>query len=210
MKKRLLIADDHPIILDGLVQILQCDPQVEIVGKALDGQQALEFLAKNEVDILCTDIEMPVLDGIEVAKTVKQKYPQVKVLVLSMYNRPEIVKQLADLGVDGFLKKDAGKTEYLLAIELLSSGDTYYSQHFTQSLIESKMTNEPDIHLTSRELEILNLLSEGLQTAAIADKLFISTHTVQSHRKNLLSKFQVGNTPTLIKKAAGMGLISFS
>lgn len=206
--KKLLLVDDHQIILDGLAKILEEDETIQIVGQVHNGKEALDFLKKEAVDIICMDIEMPVLNGIEVAKVVKQKYPNTKVFILSMYNRPELVKQLAKIGVAGFLKKDAGKNELLLALDFLSKGDTYYSQHFTKSLIESEQKKDQLFKLTSREKEVLDLLSEGKKTGAIAEALIISNHTVQSHRKNLLGKFGVNNTPSLIKEAVKLGYIS--
>ena len=206
--KRLLLADDHQIVLDGLSQILDNEEGIEIVGQVRNGKQALVVLGHKEVDVLCTDIEMPEMDGIELAMTVKEKYPQTKVLILSMYNRPELVKQLASIGVDGFVKKDAGKMELLLAIEHLSNDDTYFSQHFTKSLIESQKTKGSNVSITSREREVLLLLSEGRNSGQIAEQLFISTHTVQSHRKSLLGKFGVHNTTSLIKAATKNGMIS--
>lgn len=206
--KRLLLVDDHQIILDGLSEILGGEDTIEIVGHALNGKEALNELSKQPVDILCMDIEMPVMDGIEATKVVKEKYPNVKILILSMYNRPELVKQLANIGVDGFVKKDAGKLELLLAIDHLARNDTYYSQHFTQSLIESQKTTESQVQLTIREQEVLERLADGDNTVTIAEKLFISTHTVQSHRKNLLSKFGVNNATSLIREATQLGLLS--
>lgn len=208
MTKKLLLADDHQIILDGLKKIIEEDPSLEIVGMQRNGEEVLKALKKQQVDILCMDIEMPIKDGVEVSKIVKEEYPDIKILILSMYNRPELVKQLAGIGVDGFVKKDAGKLELLLAIEQLGNGDTYYSQHFTQSLIESQHIKPPEVQLTTREKEILQLLSEGKNSHEIAEALFISPHTVQTHRKNLLSKFDVNNTTTLISKASHLGIIS--
>ena len=199
--KKLLLADDHEIVLDGLSKILEAEDGLEVVGKARNGKDVLSYLTRHSVDIVCADIEMPEMDGIELAREVKRNYPDTKILILSMYNRPELVKQLADIGVDGFVKKDAGKMELLLAIEHLSNNDTYYSQHFTQSLIESQKIPQLEIDLTDRELEVLQLLAEGKNTSEVAETLFISTHTVQSHRKNLLAKFGVHNTPSLLKEA---------
>ncbi|MEQ9403925.1 MAG: response regulator transcription factor [Cyclobacteriaceae bacterium] len=206
--KKLLLVDDHRIVLDGLIQILDGENGIEIIDSVTSGKQAISILTKKKVDIICADIEMPEMDGIEMTKIVKDRYPSIKVLILSMYNRPELVKQLAGIGVDGFVKKDAGKMELLLALEHLSKGETYYSQHFTQSLIESQKQNEPIVQLTSREQEVLDLLAVGNNTAEIAEKLFISFHTVQSHRKSLLGKFGVHNTTTLLREAAKHRLIT--
>ncbi|WOK09212.1 response regulator transcription factor [Imperialibacter roseus] len=206
--KKLLLVDDHQIVLDGLNGIFDNELEIEVVAVVRSGKEAIALIEKTQVDIVCTDIEMPGMDGIELAKTIKENHPGIKVLVLSMYSRPELVKQLAAIGVDGFLRKDAGKMELLLAIDHLAKGDSYYSQHFTQSLIVSQKKQTPAIQLTSRELEVLNLLANGDSTAEIAEKLFISFHTVQSHRKSLLVKFDVHNTTSLLKKASQHHLIS--
>jgi len=206
--KQLLLVDDHQIILDGLAHIIEEAKGITIADQVRSGQQALEVLARQPIDILCIDIEMPGLSGIEVAKVVKKKYPTTKVLVLTMHNTPAMVQQVSDIGVDGFLKKDAGKLEFLLALEQLANNDTYYSQQFTTALIEANKASNQQIKLTPREQEVLRLLTEGLNTGDIADRLCIATHTVQSHRKNLLSKFGLNNTPALIHKATRLGFIT--
>ena len=206
--KKLLLADDHQIVLDGLTRIIEEAPEFEIVAKVRSGRQALETLARQPVDILCVDIEMPGLSGVEVAKVVKEKYPAVKILILTMHNSPAMVQQVSALGVEGFLKKDAGKLEFLLALEQLANNDTYYSQHFARALVEANKPSNQQVSLTPREQEVLHLLSEGLNTADIASRLCIATHTVQSHRKNLLNKFGLSNTPALIHKATRMGYIT--
>ncbi|MDN5213214.1 response regulator transcription factor [Fulvivirgaceae bacterium BMA12] len=210
MMKKLLLADDHQIVLDGLKKIIEDAPFVELAGEANDGEAVLSFLSKYPIDIVCMDIEMPILDGIATSRRIKEQFPHVKILILSMYNRPQFVKELLKIGIDGFVKKDAGRLEFLLALEHLVKGDTYYSQHFTKALVQADRQGAEQIKLTTREKEVLNLLYEGLTTIEIAHQLFISTHTVESHRKNLLSKFGVNNTPSLIKKAMRSGLVSIS
>lgn len=205
--KKLLLADDHQILIDGLVKLIAEIDGVEIVGKVGDGQAVIDFLKKQSVDIVCLDIEMPKMDGIEVAQYVKAHYPDIKVLILSMYNRPQLVKELVKLQVDGYVKKDAGKLDFQLAIQKLAAGDTYYSQHFTKAWMELEKNKDETIHVTPREMQVLKLLQQGLNTNEMAEKLFVSHHTVQAHRKNLLTKFEVNGTVKLIESAIKKGFL---
>ena len=129
--KKLLLADDHKILLDGLVNLVNEIEGIEIVAMVDNGQAVLDFIKKQPVDIVCLDIEMPKKDGVEVAKIIKQQYPEMKVMILSMYNRPQLAKELVKIKVDAYVKKDAGKLDFKLAIEKLMIGDTYYSQLFS-------------------------------------------------------------------------------
>lgn len=207
--KKLLLADDHQIILDGLMRIVEETESLEVVAQANDGQQVIDYVQKNEVDIVCMDIEMPVLDGIEVTRQLKAHFPAVKVMILSMYNRPQYIKELVKLNVDAYVKKDAGKLDFLLALEKLQAGETYFSQHFTQTLQEILSKKDESIKLTPREQEILNLLQKGKNTTDIAEELVISHHTVQTHRKHLLKKFKVDNTISLIEQGIKKGFLDF-
>lgn len=205
--KKLLLADDHKILLDGLVNLVNEIDGVEIVAMLADGQAVIDYLKLNPVDIVCLDIEMPKKDGVEVAKLIKQQYPNIKVMILSMYNRPQLAKELVRIQVDAYVKKDAGKLDFTLAIEKLMAGDTYYSQHFTKSLIAAENAKDRTIRITNRELEVLKELQLGLNTTQISEKFNISKHTVQAHRKNLNAKFKVDNVASLIQEAIKKGFL---
>ena len=205
--KKILLADDHHMVMDGLFSILQKQPDLEVVGRCVDGLQVIEFLEQGQVDLLCMDIEMPRLDGVDTSRKVKEKFPDVKILILSMFKRSEFIYQLAEMGIDGYLNKDAPSKELLKAIGQVLAGRTYFDQHFTQALVEARQLDRSGVRPTRREKEVLVLLAQGLKTEDIAEKLFISTHTVKSHRKSLLTKFDVANTPSLVQKAREAGII---
>ncbi len=212
-KIKVLLADDHEIILDGLKLILQQDQDVEIVGEAFDGEQVISELKRiPELDIVILDINMPKKDGIEVTKEIKAIYPEVKILILSMYNRKEFVKSLVEAGTDGYILKNAGKTELLKAIHSLAKGEPYYGAEITKTIMKgyqkSKIFDNPmDVNLSEREKEIVVLIANELTTHEIADKLFLSTHTIDTHRKNIMSKLDVKNAAGIVKFALQTGII---
>lgn len=210
MPINLLIADDHQIVIDGIKSILEEEESVSVIAEASNGEEVLAFLRSATVDIAIVDINMPKMSGIEVTKVMKEKYPEIKVLILTMYNNVEFIKNLMEVGADGFILKNTGKIELLTAIEQLQKGDTYFGQEVTQTLAKSyQKENDPVVKLTRREKEVLQLLADGLTTSELAEKLFISKHTADSHRQNLMSKLEAKNTATLLKKAFQKGFIKY-
>ncbi len=206
----LVIADDHQIVIDGLKAILKSEKSINIVQECSNGIQVVDFIEKNGiVDILILDINMPEMDGIECARILKNLYADQKILILTMYDDPELIRNLMEVGADGFVLKNTGKAELLEAIDRLMNGSTYFGQDVTRSLARSMKKERPEnrIQLTRREKEVLKLLYEGLTTQEIAERLYISSHTVDSHRKNLLSKFSTKNTTSLLREAGKLGLV---
>ncbi len=206
---QLLVADDHQVVIDGIKSILEDDPSVTVVAEALNGKQVIDTIKNTNIDIAIIDINMPVMDGVEVTKILKQDFTHVRVLILTMYNDAEFIKQLMEVGADGFILKNTGRVEILTAIEQLKNGDTYFGQEVTQTLSRSYHRKESQVQLTRREKEVLQLLADGLTTSELADKLFISKHTADSHRKNLLSKFDAKNIATLLKLAVQKGFVKY-
>jgi two-component system, NarL family, nitrate/nitrite response regulator NarL len=206
---KLLIADDHQIIIDGIKAILEGESSISIVKECNNGLEVLNFLKSNQdIDVAILDINMPVMDGIECASKLKLFKPDQKILILTMHNDPNLIRKLMEVGADGFILKNTGKTELLTAIQLIMDGHTYFGQEVTQTLAKSfhKVSIRQEIKLTRREKDVLKLLFEGNTTHEIADKLFISSHTVDSHRKNLLSKFGVKNTTSLLREAGRLSM----
>lgn len=210
---KIILADDHELILDGLKLILEQDPRFEVIDEAYDGEALLRKIkAVPELDIVVLDINMPKKDGIQVTREIKATYPEVKVLILSMYNRKEFVKNLMDVGIDGYIMKNAGKVEVIKALEALAGGDPYYGQEITKTIMKSYQKNKVfdnpiDVELSEREKEIVTLIANEMTTAEIADKLFISVYTVDTHRKNILSKLGVKNAAGIMKFALQTGII---
>lgn len=207
---KVFIADDHQIVIDGIKSIMEEGDEVTVVGGALSGEDTLAQLKDLEVDVLLLDINMPGMDGIEVAQRLKEQRDPVRILVLTMHNNPQFTKQLIEIGVLGCLMKNAGKQEMLKAIKSVYEGKRYYGTEVTETLFDSidksqKATQKAE--LTKREIEVLKLIANELTTAEIAEKLFISTHTVETHRKNLLSKLGFKNSAGLARFAAKNGLV---
>ena len=210
---KVLLADDHELVLDGLKLILERDDRFEVIGEAYDGEELLRKIRMApELDIVVLDINMPKKDGIQVTREIKSTFPEVKVLILSMYNRKEFVKNLVDVGIDGYILKNAGKQELLKALETLSGGDPYYGEEVTKTIMKSyqkkKVFDNPiDVELSTREKEIVKLIANELTTAEIADQLFISVYTVDTHRKNILAKLGVKNAAGIMKFALQTGIV---
>lgn len=210
---KIIIADDHQIILDGLRLLLEKQIDIDIIGEARDGEEVLEKVrTSEELDLVLLDINMPRKDGIEVTREIKARYPEVKVLIVSMYNKKEFIKSLMEAGIDGYILKNSGKEELLKAIFSLAKGEPYYSGAITKTIATSyqkvKVFDGPlDIDLTDREKEIIALIAAEMSTAEIAEKLFLSVHTVNTHRKNILSKLEIKNAAGIVKYALQTGII---
>ena len=206
-----IIADDHQMFIDGIKVLLEKVPTISIVGEALNGKELLDLLEIKKADILLVDLSMPNMDGLEATKTIRKKYPHLKVLILTMYNTKHYITSMISAGSCGYILKNTGKDELIKAIEAVYSGGTYYSQEVTSAVMESfrKKDNHHNITpvLTSREKDVLRLLAEDLTGIEIAKKLNISHHTVDAHRKNMLSKFNVRTTVGLVKLAIERGLL---
>jgi len=212
-KIKVIIADDHQMILDGLRLLLSQDKTIEVIDEALDGEEVIaKVKGAEELDIVILDINMPRKDGIEVTKILKSSFPEVKILIVTMYSRKEFVKNLVEAGVDGYILKNAGREELLLAVHSLAKGEPYYSEDITETIMKSyqksKVFDNPlEIEMTEREKDIIRLISDGLSTSEIGEKLYVSAHTVNSHRKHILSKLHVKNSAGVIRFGIQTGIV---
>ncbi len=206
---RLLVADDHAIVREGIVALLQREPGFIIAGIASTGYEVIERLSQMEVDICLLDINMPGLDGIETAKLIAERKPTVKVIMLTTYNEREIISELIHLGVAGYLLKNSDREELVEAINKVMKGRHYFSDAvenlILQGLVEKKSTEA--VILTERELEVVRLLAKEYTNDKIAAELHISYRTVETHRKNIMQKTKAHNLAGLIKFAYSKGLI---
>ncbi|WP_026729891.1 response regulator [Flavobacterium denitrificans] len=212
MKKiNLLIADDHTMFLQGIVSLLEQESEINIVGKAVNGIEALEIIKTKKPDLVILDISMPEMDGIELSKILKKDFPEVKILVVSTHSNVKIISRLIRIGVNGYLLKNAEKSELLTAIRTIASGENYYSEETEEKYLANHLKIEKQVsvltELSSREKEILVLIAHEYNTAEIAEKTFISLNTVNTHRRNLLSKLNAKNTAGLVKYAVENGLV---
>ncbi|MDH5397049.1 MAG: response regulator transcription factor [Cyclobacteriaceae bacterium] len=208
-KKKIIIADDHKIVCEGLVSLFSTYSEYEIVKIASNGQEVIDYVKQNPTDIVVMDIKMPILDGIETTKIIKQHFQHVKVVILSMHGQEGFIKNSIQAGADGYVLKNRGQEELIKAINHICDGNTYFSQEVTSRVIK-KMRQYGEIEgidLSDREIQIMQLLSDGFTSEQIGEIIFASTHTINTYRKNLLLKFDAKNVTELIKKALKEGYI---
>ena len=208
----LLIADDHQLIIDGLTKILETEKTIGEIYSANNGREAVDKVSTHNIDCVIMDINMPVLNGLEATKLIKKERPEIKIIVVSMLCDAAIVSKMMKAGADAFINKDTGKSELLKAINKVMHGEKYISPEISTNLFAhlsdrdvSETGNEK--HLTTREIEIIRYIADGLTNNEIADKLFLSTGTVDTHRKNMLAKLHLKNTAALVKYAADHKLL---
>lgn len=188
----LYIADDHAIVVDGLKEILRAQPDMRIIGTASDGEELMKLLEVRRPDAVILDINMPRLNGIACTGLIKKRYPEVKVIILTMFPEKTYIDQLVNAGADGCLLKSRGSQDLIDAIYRVTSGKSYFD-----SIRDFADTAVPDIKLSERELEIIRLIIKGATSAEIADALFISEHTVKTHRKNIFKKIGINSISQL-------------
>lgn len=205
-KIKIIVVDDHPMVIEGMKAMLKQIRYVELCATASNAYEAMEKVKENQPALVITDINMPEISGVELTSKLKKEFPNLKIIGMSTFNERSYIAQMIQNGADGFLVKSASKEEIETAISSVLDGKMHLSSDAEMSTSEQKeLKNQPT--LTSREKEILTLISEGFTNPQIAEKLFISLYTVETHRKNLLSKFNTNNTASLIKIAATNGLL---
>jgi len=205
MTIKVFITDDHYMVIEGIRSLLQSEKSIEWMGHASNADSCLAFLKKQLPDVILMDISLPGKSGIELCKEVKEKYPSVFVIGLSTFNQQSFIQKMMDNGASGYVLKNATQKKLIEAIQAVAIGKTYLSEEAATSLRKYAESEIPVI--TRREKEVLELIADGLTNGEIAQKLFISTTTVDSHRKNLLAKFEAKNTALLIRTAAQLHFI---
>jgi len=211
---RLLLVDDHEIVRDGIRLLLRKRPDYEIVGNASNGIEALQELNEKDIDLVITDISMPEMDGIALTKSIKDQFPNVKILVLTLHNEEDIVREIAYAEAEGYILKNTGSKELTAALDKISDGGTYYSDVILRMIIKglkpSNSEKTPKVEvLSDRELEILQLVANEMTTKDIAEALFLSPKTIDTHRKNILRKTGQKTLIGLIKFAIANQIIDF-
>ncbi|MBL7707498.1 MAG: response regulator transcription factor [Chitinophagales bacterium] len=203
-KITLALVDDHQIVIDGLMSLLKGHDRFKFVFASTDPTEVVQKLTQTPVDILLTDIMMPGLPGNELAKLVKQKFPAIKILALSMSGQGDLVNEMInDSDISGYVLKNIGKQELLKALDKIAAGGIYFSEEVIDELQRSsqrKKQNE-DAHLTDREIEIIRLIEKEYNNKQIAEALFISERTVETHRKNIFRKTSTNSVIGLVKYA---------
>ena len=205
---RLILVDDHKIVLDGIKALLDDLEGFDCVATADNGQKALELLKVFDVDVVLMDIDMPVMNGIEATKQIKKDFADIKVISLTQHSERGMVKQLLECGSDGYLLKNIAHYELATAIRKVMSGEQAFSEDISTSLAGKaveKNAQGVEVELTEREIEILTLIAEGFSSKQIGEKLFISPRTVDTHRTNLMNKLDIHNIAGLIRFALKNG-----
>jgi len=200
MKKKIVILDDHQLFLDGILSLLSKQQDIEVLKATTDYKEALEVIEADYPDLVITDISMPVLNGVEFIGLLKKKYPSIKIMVLSMFSSLQSYKD-----IDAYLLKETSEKELIAAIYSVIDGEKYFSPEENKK--ENIILEHSDVLLTRREKEIIRLIVKEYNTETIATKLFISKHTVMTHRKNIFFKLGVNNIAGLTKKAFQLGIL---
>jgi len=212
MTFRVLLVDDHTVLRDGLKSLLNYEPDIEVVGGVGDGREAILAAERLKPDIVFSDISMPGLNGIESVRSLRQDYPELKIIILSMHASQEYVLQALQAGANGYVVKQADASEVLTAIRSVMEGGAYLSPTISKHLIDDYLTLTPEDlagpKLTTREREVAQLIAEGESTRSISEALTISVKTVETHRMNIMKKLNAKSTADIIKFAIKKGWIS--
>jgi DNA-binding NarL/FixJ family response regulator len=201
---KILIADDHPIVADGLAEILKQEERFVIAGRVQNGMEVLQFLQSDYVDLILMDISMPLMDGIKCTKAVKQKFPDIGILILTMYNQQHFLRELIKAGANGCMLKNKSGLDLIQAIDRIISGKSFYDNTSDHKLSTAELT---EAKLSEREIEIVVAIAEGHTSKDIAQKLYISEHTVKTHRKNIFRKLNLNDAADLTRYALEHGII---
>ncbi|WP_298138854.1 response regulator transcription factor [Flavobacterium sp.] len=194
---KVIIAEDHQALIDGIKLSLEYEVDITVIGEANDGEMLIELVRKNEPDVIITDLRMPKCDGICATRTIKNEFPNVKIIAFSMFDKSEAVEQMKHAGASGYIMKNSSLKKVIEAIRIVAKGGTYFDNSITGKDIASKEA----IILSNREKEILQLIGEGKTSQEIADSLYIGKRTVDTHRKNIIKKINIHGKTDLIRFA---------
>jgi DNA-binding NarL/FixJ family response regulator len=208
---KILVADDHQLLIDGIKSTLEDVEDIKIIAKANNGFEVIKILETKKADIVLMDINMPYMDGLECTKIINQKFPDIKVIALTQYDEKRFVKRMIKNGASGYLLKDASKAELLKAIRDVNAGKKYFSPKLSVKFLEdhyqTPRTNPLFPHLTEREQQVLNLICKEFSSNEISEQLNISYNTVENHRASLMEKSETKNTAGLVRWAVENELI---
>lgn len=216
-ERKVVIVDDHVLVLEGISSLIEQLGPYRIVGKAENGKQALEIIEMIQPDIVLMDVDMPVMNGLEATRKLKQLRSKLAIIILTMHGDPSLIKRMMEIGADGFLLKNADKSEFEEALNRVSAGKTYFSSDAAQAIISGKNVTPGNFTvgqdtvllstLSDRETEVLRHISQGMSNKEIGEILHISHRTVDTHRTNLMKKLNVHNTAALVRIAIKNGML---
>lgn len=211
---RILIADDHTIVRQGLARLLEEQPDLKVVGEATNGKKAIERALDLKPDIVIMDIAMPRLNGLEAAKRIRKQLPGTKILILSMYSHEHYIHELLETGVSGYLLKDSSGRDIIKAIRAAMKDETFLSPSISKKLVDTYLSPQKKSpkaerykQLSNREREVFQLIAEGHSTRQIADMLCVSISTIKSHRANIMEKLDIDTPVKLVHFAIQLGLV---
>lgn len=209
---KLIIADDHQIFIDGLKALLIQDDRFHVIGEVTNGQDLLVLLTTLQVDIIIMDINMPYINGVEATREIAKLYPAIRILILTLYNKKEFIAQTIAAGASGYILKNCSKNELVEALLSINANNSYFSKGVTEVIMNDmkdgrNLRADPLSVLSKREVEVLKLISQEYSTKEISSLLSISEHTVDTHRKNLLSKINAKNIAGLVRFAIENNII---
>jgi len=211
---RILIADDHTIVRQGLARLIEENPGMKVVGEATNGRLAVEQALEIKPEIVVLDIAMPQMNGIEAAKRIRKKLPKTKILILSMYSHEHYIHELLETGISGYLLKDASGRDIIQAIEAAMKDETFLSPSISKKLVDTYLSPQKTSpkaelfkQLSNREREVFQLIAEGHATRDIADMLCVSISTIKSHRANIMEKLNLDSPVKLVHYAIQLGLV---
>ena len=209
---RVLIADDHTMVRESLVGLLQAEPDMQVVAQAANGHDAIALALECEPDVVVTDLSMAGLGGLEVIRRLHESLPRTRVLVLTMHQEDEYVLQAVRAGASGYLVKDSAASELLAAVRALHAGHAHFGPQAARALADQlqrpgRMVDDPYGTLTAREREVLHLIAEGMTTKEVARRLSIGVKTAENHRGRVLAKLGLRNTAEVVRYAIGKGLL---
>ena len=214
-KKRVVIAEDHAIIRNGLRALLHATPGFEVVAEAQDGREAIRLAGELAPDLVLTDLSMPGMSGLDVIREIRKRYPDIKIIALTVHKTEEYILASLEAGANGYVVKDANQEELLAAVSSVLAGNTYLSPQVTDKVVSAFLAGRshaqpctPWAMLTERERQVLKLVAEGHTNKEIAGYLFISVKTVEKHRASLMRKLNLHNAPALTAFAMEKGLIT--
>ncbi|HSZ87648.1 MAG TPA: response regulator transcription factor [Puia sp.] len=210
MALKLVIADDHPLLVDGLKQVLEEIKNVEVVATAGNGFELINVLRKTSVDMVLLDLQMPKIDGIDSLKILKKDFPKLKIVVFTNYGQLKLIKEIKSLGANGYLLKNSTSTILKEAVNAVASGKSWYQDLNTEVKQSVLLTNDfmKKYQLTEREAEIIGKIAEGLTTKEIASQLYVSEFTINTHRRNICRKLNIYTPVGLLNFAKEHGLVS--
>jgi len=203
---KIILVDDHQMFRDGVKSVLNDEENIDIIGEVGASEDLFELLKLQKPDLIITDISLPGISGIEIAKYISENYPEIKILILSMHSNEEFITKALSVGANGYLPKDTSMNELLDAINTIYKGENYFNKDISNTILKSIINKSKDVKgndkcLTKREKEVIALVVEGLSNKEIAEKLFISVRTVDSHKNNIMQKLNLKSSVELVKYA---------